>query len=102
MEADMMLADRAITPLREALRLDGGDLALTGLTDGVLRLDLRVEGASCLECILPKEFLESLVLTRVGKVVPGIFAVEVFDPRVDEEAKVQAHESEAAATKEVP
>jgi hypothetical protein len=63
----MALTEATIAPgLEEAraiVRPDGSDFELLSIDTGdTVLLGLRLDGASCPECVLPRDYLESLVL----------------------------------------
>jgi hypothetical protein len=51
--------------------------------DGTVSLKLILEGASCVECVMPKEFLEQIVLDMLMRAGHGVSAVAIDDPRED-------------------
>lgn len=67
--------------VREALHLDGADLEVLGLAGGVARLRLVVGPEACLECIMPKEVIEQMILHDVRATMPEVMRVTVDDPR---------------------
>lgn len=71
----------ALQPLRESLQLDGADIELIGVQGGTAELTLDVSNASCAECVLPRESLESVVVVALRKADPRIAAARVRDPR---------------------
>ena len=44
-------------------------------------VDLILEGASCAECVMPREFLEQIVLDMIKQKTPAVEAVSIDDPR---------------------
>jgi Fe-S cluster biogenesis protein NfuA len=72
----------AIKDLREILQIDGADISVNSVADGVVVMELSVEGASCQECVLQGPQLESMFLTHLQEVLPGIDEVKIIDPRV--------------------
>lgn len=71
----------ALQPLRESLQLDGADIELLGVNGGTAELALDVSNASCAECVLPRDSLESVVVVALRKADPRIAAARVRDPR---------------------
>lgn len=67
--------------VREALQLDGADLELLGVDGTVARLRLVVGPETCLECIMPKDFLEQMMLPNVQAAIPEVTRVALDDPR---------------------
>lgn len=74
----------ALQPLRESLQLDGADIELLGVDGGTAELALDVSNASCAECVLPRESLESVIVVALRKADPSIASARVRDPREEE------------------
>ena len=68
---------------RQLVQADGGDMELVSTDDGTVSLKLILEGASCIECVMPKEFLEQIVLDMLMRAGHGVSAVAIYDPRED-------------------
>lgn len=71
----------ALERARAIIRLDGADFNLLSIDDDTVRLGLRLDGASCAECVLPRAYLESLVLDMMRKESADVTAVVIDDPR---------------------
>jgi Fe-S cluster biogenesis protein NfuA len=71
----------ALDEIRTLVQADGGDMLLTSVVDGTVNLQLVVEGASCVECVMPREFLEQIALDMIRSHTPDVAAVSVDDPR---------------------
>jgi Fe-S cluster biogenesis protein NfuA len=67
--------------LREILRIDGADLLVREVTPSSIGFDLELQGAECLECVMPRDLLEEIFMSRLQEVDPGIMKVEINDPR---------------------
>jgi hypothetical protein len=80
-----MIDPDVLTPALDEIRLlvqaDGGDMVLTSVVDATVNLQLVVEGAHCVECVMPREFLEQIALGMLQKQAPEVAAVTVDDPR---------------------
>lgn len=80
-----MLDEATIAPaldeVRSLVQADGGDMELVGLGDGTVSLRLILEGASCEECVMPRDFLEQIALDVLRKSVPAVASVSIDDPR---------------------
>ncbi len=80
-----MIDPDVLTPALDEIRLlvqaDGGDMLLTSVVDDTVNLQLVVEGAHCVECVMPREFLEQIALGMLRKQAPSVAAVTVDDPR---------------------
>ena len=77
-EATIVLA---LDEVRSLVQADGGDMELVGLDADTVRLRLVLEGASCEECVMPRDFLEQIALDVLKRIVPGVAAVSIDDPR---------------------
>jgi Fe-S cluster biogenesis protein NfuA len=81
----MTIDEATITPAldeaRALVQADGGDMRLTAIEGDTLKIDLILEGASCAECVMPREFLEQIVLDMVKQKAPAVGAVSIDDPR---------------------
>ena len=71
----------ALDEIRSLVQADGGDMLLTSVVDGTVNLQLVVEGASCVECVMPREFLEQIALDLLRGQAPEVGAVSIDDPR---------------------
>ena len=71
----------ALDEVREILQSDGGDIALHAVDGAAVTLRLVVEGASCAECILPRELLEQVTLDILQRHGTGVREVRIDDPR---------------------
>lgn len=74
----------AVDAVQEFVRRDGGSLALTGfdLASGTLFLRLDLRDAECAECVMPRGFLEQLLLDKIKGVAPQVDHLVIDDPRV--------------------
>ena len=68
---------------RQLVQADGGDMELVSTDDDTVSLKLILEGASCAECVMPREFLEQIVLDMLMRAGHGVTAVAIEDPRED-------------------
>jgi Fe-S cluster biogenesis protein NfuA len=79
------MTDAALEPaldeVRSIIQADGGDILLTSVDSGTVHLQLVVEGASCAECILPRELLEQVTLDIMQRGGTGVTAIKIDDPR---------------------
>ena len=71
----------ALDEVRSLVQADGGDMELVGLDADTVRLRLVLAGASCEECVMPRDFLEQIALDVLKRNVPGVGAVSIDDPR---------------------
>jgi Fe-S cluster biogenesis protein NfuA len=81
-----MIDEATITPAldeaRALVQADGGDMRLVDIDPaGTVSLELVLEGASCAECVMPREFLEQIVLDMLKQKTPAVSAVAIDDPR---------------------
>ncbi len=70
-----------LSEIRESLQADGADLDVLGLEGSTARVRLLVGPSTCQECIMPKDFLQDIMLMRLQEEVPGVSRVELDDPR---------------------
>jgi Fe-S cluster biogenesis protein NfuA len=64
-----------LSPVRDLLQLDGGDVELVSEDAGTVHLKLLLESAECAECVLPKPMLEDVASKLLG------VSVVLDDPR---------------------
>ena len=82
-----MLDEATITPaldeVRSLVQADGGDMQLVSLDGpaGTVSLRLVLEGASCEECVMPRDFLEQIALDILRRITSGVSSVSIDDPR---------------------
>ena len=82
-----MLDEATITPaldeVRSLVQADGGDMELVSLdgSAGTVRLRLVLEGASCEECVMPRDFLEQIALDILRRSTSAVSSVSIDDPR---------------------
>jgi hypothetical protein len=74
----------SLAGLRESFQADGADLELERVDGALATVRLVVGAETCLECIVPKPILESIVLVALQKGDPSIGRVEVIDPRPED------------------
>jgi Fe-S cluster biogenesis protein NfuA len=73
------LADGLAT-IREILRADSSDVEVLGCEAGTARLRL-ILGTGCEECVMPRVFLEPMLLQHIQRTSPDIERVVLEDPR---------------------
>ena len=71
------MSDLDLSPVRDILQADGGDIELVSFDGGTAQMRLVLESAECAECVLPKPMLEDVAAKLLG--VP----VSIDDPRED-------------------
>jgi hypothetical protein len=80
-----MLDDAAVAVALEELRglvtPDGGDVTLEGADGTTVRLQLVLETAHCVECVMPKPFLEQVALDVFRRNGAEADTVAIDDPR---------------------
>ena len=81
----MSSAAAALADLQASLQADGADLKFEGIHAGVATVRLVVGPETCLECIVPKPILESVVLVALKKHDDSITSIKMIDPRLSEE-----------------
>ena len=64
-----------ISPVRDLIQLDGGDIEVLSDDGSSVHLRLILEDAECAECVMPKGVLEEVSSKLLG------VAVRIDDPR---------------------
>jgi hypothetical protein len=72
-----------IEELRSSFEADGAELKLLAAEGGVVTVELVLGPQACLECILPGDMIQKVVLSKMRKVDPSVTAVTLVDPRVE-------------------
>ncbi|HVA37307.1 MAG TPA: hypothetical protein VNJ51_06815 [Candidatus Dormibacteraeota bacterium] len=83
-ESPLELARRAVDAFAEGLRADGAELVLRTYEEGVLQAQLDIFDAAACEggvCLLPAPQLEAMIAALVRPALPGLRAVQLWDPR---------------------
>ena len=62
------------------MQADGADMTVTGVDGGTVNLQLVVETASCVECVMPREILEQVALNIFQRNGVGADTVVIDDP----------------------
>lgn len=70
-----------IDELNEIVRPDGALLRIRETSPTTLRLELDLSGSSCPECVVPKELMLEILVSRVALVDPDVRTIELHDPR---------------------
>ena len=71
----------ALDEVRGLVSADGGDVQLEGLDGATVRLRLVLETAHCVECVMPRPFLEQVSLGVFQRNGVAADAVAIDDPR---------------------
>lgn len=64
-----------LSPVRDLVALDGGDVELVSESTAGIELRLLLEDASCADCVMPRAILEDVAGRLLG------VAVHIQDPR---------------------
>lgn len=72
----------------DIVRQDGADLRLIESSADGVELQLDIRDAACAECVMPKEFLEGIVLTALQESAPWVRHVTIHDPRQSDGAQI--------------
>jgi len=75
-----MSVTNALSPLTDALALDGYELVATELGGLSARIEVVATGAACPDCLIPREMFTAMVLDRLRGDAPGAWSVEVVYP----------------------
>lgn len=73
--------EAAIAPMREAIQADGADLEVKGIDGSVAHIALVFGPEVCEDCILPKDMLQTMLLSAVKDTLPEISEIVLDDPR---------------------
>lgn len=76
-----MSVDAVIDELNEIVRPDGAVLRVRETTPTALRLELDLSESECPECVVPKELMLEILVSRVALVDPDVRTIELHDPR---------------------
>lgn len=81
MERDDIVVQLA--ELAELVKHDGAALELERIDSaaGTIELRLVLDGVECPECVMARDFLESVCLDVLRRAVPEIRSVRISDPR---------------------
>jgi hypothetical protein len=90
-----MLDDGAVAAgldeVRGLVTPDGGDVTLDGVDGATVRLRLVLETAHCVECVMPRPFLEHVALDVFRRNGANADAVTIDDPRERPDFVAPAH-----------
>jgi hypothetical protein len=70
-----------LTTIRQMLQADQSDLELLGIQDGVAHFRLVLNDPTCAECVMPRGYLEQLILRRLERTRSDVQRVTLDDPR---------------------
>jgi hypothetical protein len=76
-----MELEEALQPLIDIVRADGADMRLVDQSADAVGLQLEIKDAACAECVMPRQFLEGVVLTALQESQPWVRHVNIRDPR---------------------
>jgi Fe-S cluster biogenesis protein NfuA len=72
----------ALHAAQSLVEADGSTFELLEVSaEGVVRLRLDIEDASCADCVMPAELLEATVAKLLRATVPSVSTVDILDPR---------------------
>lgn len=80
---DLELVADAVDEVGRVLRADGADLLLVDADPKTLRirLELRLDGVDCADCVLPPDQLADTISQAIHRRMPGEFELLLDDPR---------------------
>ena len=71
----------SLEQLRGLVSADGGDVVLDRVDGATVRVRLVLESAHCVECVMPRPFLEQVALDVFRRNGVELDAVAIDDPR---------------------
>jgi hypothetical protein len=71
----------SLEQLRALVSADGGDMVLDGVEGSTVHVHLVLESAHCVECVMPRLFLERVALDVFRRNGIELDAVAIDDPR---------------------
>ena len=83
MSMDPEQVAEAVDEVGRVLRADGADLLLLDADPTTLRirLELRLDGVECTDCVLPPDQLAATITQAIHRRMPGEFELVLDDPR---------------------
>ena len=70
-----------IDEIRSLVQADGSDLELVAVEGDVVHLRLVVIDTTCVDCVMPRPFLEDVALDILRRSGAGVRRVVIDDPR---------------------
>ncbi len=80
-EIDDVAFTAAFDELRQLIQADGGDMTVSSFDGGTVNIDLVLATANCVECVMPRPFLERVALDIFHNNGVAVAAVVLDDPR---------------------
>jgi hypothetical protein len=81
MEMDESMLAPGLEELRGLVSPDGGEVELDGVEGSTVRLRLVLENAHCVECVMPRPFLEQVAVDVFRRTGAAADVVVIDDPR---------------------
>lgn len=78
---DHQQAEYAVAGVRALVGADGGDVVVAETDDDSVRLTLVLDTAECAECVMPRQFLETVAFDMMKPSLPALTRVVIDDPR---------------------
>jgi Fe-S cluster biogenesis protein NfuA len=70
-----------LATIREMLQADKSDLELLGIEDGTAHFKLLLNDPACAECVMPRSYLEPMILRHLQQTRPEVQRITLDDPR---------------------
>jgi Fe-S cluster biogenesis protein NfuA len=64
--------ETALQPIRNSLQVDGFDLKIEGVNDGVVSLVVFAGPEACLECLIPEEHFKLRIEDKLKGLIRGV------------------------------
>jgi hypothetical protein len=78
-------SEAIVAAVEKLVKPDGGAFELAGVDEAARSVSLRLvlDGVECIECVLPRDYLEQLSLSLLREELPDLERVTIDDPRDD-------------------
>jgi hypothetical protein len=70
-----------LATIREMLQADKSDLEMLGIEAGTARFKLLLNDPACADCVMPRSYLEPMILRHLQSARPDVRRVTLDDPR---------------------
>jgi hypothetical protein len=71
-----------LDPFRKSLQADGADLQVLHADEQNLKIELVINDATCLDCIVPKAIMENIIVSQLQKIGMTFTTFELRYPEI--------------------